>query len=129
MSDTRLEDFLAAVTDALLADEDAERDVEQLMKRHALPAHDAEALELARLIKRLRAALVRVQPSPYFVRTLKHDLIGTPQADPLLRWRRLPARVQLAALAALFGGFALLLNHRLGLHAPRDEEQRLSLES
>ena len=128
MSDARLEDFLAAVTDALLADEDAEREMEQLMKRHALPVHDVEALELARLIKRLRAALVRVQPAPRFARSLKHDLIGTSQADPLLRWRRLPARVQLAALAALFGGFALLLNRRLGLNAPRDKEQRLSLE-
>jgi hypothetical protein len=128
MSDAHLQDFLAAVTDALLADEDAEREVEALMKRHALPAHDAEALALAQLIKRLRSVLVRVQPAPHFARSLKHDLIGGPQAAPLLRWRRLPARVQLAALAALFGGFALLLNRRLGLQAPRDEEQRLSLE-
>lgn len=127
MSDAHLQDFLAAVTDALLADEDTEGEVEQLMKRHTLPAHDAEALALAQLIKRLRGTLVRVQPAPHFARSLKHDLIGAPQA-PLLRWRRLPARVQLAALAALFGGFALLLNRRLGLNAPREDEQRLSLE-
>jgi len=127
MSDANLQDFLAALTDALLADEDAEREVESLLARHALPAHDAEALALAQLIKRLRGAFPRVQPAPHFARSLKNDLIGAPQA-PLLRWRRLPARVQLAALAALFGGFALLLNRRLGLQAPRDEEQRLSLE-
>src|SRR5690606_27278759 len=72
-----------------------------------------EANSLLHLIRRLNKTLVVVQPSLAFRRRLKHDLVGVPQKNLIWRWRSLPARVQLAAGFALFGGFALILGRRL----------------
>lgn len=117
MSDVKMQDFLAALTDALMAEEQAgEPDLERLMARYDVPPQDATALALAKLSKRLRLAFAPVQPSARFSRKLKDDLMGVPQTDLVGRWRRLPARVQVAAaFFTLMGGFVLFLRARLSL--------------
>lgn len=127
MSDVNMQDYLAALTDALMVDEPSDAELEALMTRYDVPRRDAQALALAKLVKRLRGALQPVQPSVRFSRKLKDELMGVPQTDLVGRWRRLPARVQMAALFTLMGGFALFLRARLTLGtstSPTPEEVR-----
>jgi hypothetical protein len=118
MSDVKMQDFLAALTDALIAEDASEPELEQLLARYDLPRQDATAWALAKLVKRLRLSFAPVQPSARFSRKLKDDLMGVPQTDLVERWRRLPARVQMAALFTLMGGFVLFLRARFSFGTP-----------
>lgn len=110
-SETNVQHLLAAVTDALIADEQA--DLETIAARYDVPRKDVNSL--MHLIRRLRGTLHITEPTPAFARRLKQDLLGKKQAGILWRIRRLPARVQVAAGLALMGGFMLLLRRRVAL--------------
>lgn len=106
-SERQLEDLLAAVTDALIA----ERRPADAVPSH-LDAKRAEIEPYLGLIERLRSGLVAQQPSDRFVRRLKSELLGEPQRGVVSRMRRLPARVQIAAAFALLAGSGAMLIFR-----------------
>lgn len=108
MTQQPLEDLLAAVTDALLADE---KDLAPIIARHDVSRNDVEPL--VSLIRRLHQFLVGVQPSQRFVARLKSDLIGTHESGLVARVRYLPPRVQMAAGVVAIAGFMLLARRRL----------------
>ncbi len=110
-SETNMHHLLAAVTDALIADEYA--DIENIAAQYDVPRKDVNSL--LHLIRRLRGTMRIAEPNPAFARRLKQDLLGKKQAGILWRIRRLPARVQVAAGLALMGGFMLLLRRRVGM--------------
>ncbi|MGQ9887184.1 MAG: hypothetical protein ACUVSX_01725 [Aggregatilineales bacterium] len=107
LDDARTEDFLAALTDALLA---GNADPGALAAQHNVPRAQAESY--ARIISALQAALVPVQPSRRFVRLLRQNLIGPESTSVVASVRRLPPRVRLAAGLALLAGFALIVLRR-----------------
>lgn len=108
MSDVHMQDWLAAVTDAIIAEEE---DFEAFIDAYAGPRGDAQ--RLMGLIRRLKGTLVRVKPAPRFSRRLKQDLLDQPERNLVWRIRRLPARVQMAALVTLVAGFSLVIRRRL----------------
>lgn len=109
VTELQLQDLLSAVTDALLADENADMDI--IVAHYSVPRTEVESL--MRVIRRLHLALVGAQPSRRFVRRLKNDLVGSSNRDMVARIRYLPPRVQLAAGIALVAGFMLLTRRRL----------------
>jgi hypothetical protein len=119
-SDLELQSLLSAVTDALLADEQA--DLDGIIRQYDVPRTQVDSLVW--LIQRLHMTLVGAQPSKRFVRRLKHDLIGTERGSVVARIRYLPPRVQIAAAVALVVGFMLLTYHRL-LDESRREKREL----
>lgn len=120
LSDVQLQNYLAAITDALLA---GEGDIDALLAQYDL--NRAEFEPFAHLIDQLGHAFVPVQPSPRFVRRLRYDLTGTDARNVLVRVRRLPPRVQIAAGIALLAGFMLLSRRRPGSE-PRAEQQEVA---
>lgn len=103
-TEVRLENLLAAVTDAMLADES---ELDGIFERYAIPRVEVE--DLLGIIQRLRVTLVGVRPGRRYVARLKHDLVGqAEQRNVIDRWRTLPPRVQIAAMLALAAGFVLL---------------------
>lgn len=103
-SEVRLENLLAAVTDAMLADE---TELDRIFERYAISRVDVEAL--LNIIHRLKVTLVGVRPGRRYVARLRHDLMSqADQRNMIDRWRTLPARVQIAAVLALMAGFVLL---------------------
>lgn len=107
-SETQMQAYLSEMTDALLAGEDVER-----VRRQYEDIDAAERAELDDLLQRLDARLEPVTPRAEFKARLKADLLDEPQPTGVL-WqiRKLPARVQMAAVAALVGGFMLIVQRR-----------------
>ncbi|MFQ3646449.1 MAG: hypothetical protein SNJ54_02510 [Anaerolineae bacterium] len=110
MPDTRMEQLYAALTDAI-ANEASDEEINALIEAHQVP-HDREVDRMVGLILRLHTTLLGVQPSPRFVRELRRDLLAVYEDGLVQRIRRLPARVQLAALLVMIGGFAMLFTRR-----------------
>ena len=108
MSNSQLENLLAAVTDALLVGED---NLDAIIDQYNVPR--AEVNSLLWVIRRLHVALVGVQPSPKFVQHLREDLVGTTSYKVVSRMRKLPPRVQVTAALALFIGFMLFQRRRM----------------
>ncbi len=104
-----LDNLFAAVTDALLADPNA--DLDTIIAQYAVPRANVDSL--LGVIRRLHLTLVGAQPSRRFVRRLKNDLMGDAQRGVMTRIRYLPARVQIAAGIALVAGFMLLTRRHL----------------
>lgn len=115
-SDVQLQNLLAALTDAWLVGND---DVEALVTRHDAKSADLEPF--VALIGQLSGAMTSVQPSPRFVQRLRQDLTRTDTRNVLVRVRRLPPRVQIAAGIALLAGFVLLSRRRL-VSEPHSEQ-------
>lgn len=114
--DPQFDSLLAAVTDAILADE---HDVETIVARYHVPRDQFEGALY--LIHRLTDALVMVNPSKRYVRQLRADLIGhTPTYGLVSRVRYLPPRVQIAAGLTLLAGVAFLLRRRMTVESPTD---------
>jgi type VI protein secretion system component VasF len=120
--DGQLQDLLAAVTDALLADEST--DLDTIVAQYHVPHEDVAGL--VTIVRRLHVMLVGAQPSRRFVRRLKSDLMGAPQRGMVSRIRHLPPRVQIAAGVALIAGFMLLTRRRM-LDDARHEAQDIPL--
>ena len=118
LSDVQLQNLLAAVTDALLEDDST---LDELIAQHQVTSVSAQGL--LRLVHRLYQVFIPVQPSPRFVRRLRHDLIGHETGNVLVRVRRLPPRVQIAAGLALVAGFVILSRRRPGTAALEAEPQ------
>lgn len=118
-SDLELQALLSAVTDALLADEQA--DLDGIIRQYDVPRTQVDSLVW--LIRRLHVTLVGAQPSKRFVRRLKHDLVGTERSNVVARIRYLPPRVQIAAGVALVAGFMLLTYRRLIDESRREKQE------
>jgi type VI protein secretion system component VasF len=114
-----LENLLSAVTDALLADDNA--DLDMIVNRYRVPRHEVEGL--IGVIRRLHITLVGVQPSRRFVGRLRHELVGS-RYNVVSRIRYLPPRVQIAAGIALVAGF-IVLNRRRMMEDARHETQEV----
>ncbi len=114
--ESTLQNLLSAVTDALLR---GEEDIDEIVAQHQVARPDVE--NWLKLIRTLHGVLVGVQPSPAFARRLESQLMGPSRASGLIRRvRRLPARVQIAALIALLAGFMLITRRRLLEETRRD---------
>src|SRR5512147_2582514 len=118
-TELQLQDLLSAVTDALLADENADLDI--LVAQYAVPRSDVE--NFLGVIRRLHIMLVGTQPSRRFVRRLKHDLVGESNRNVVSRIRYLPARVQIAAGVALVAGFMLFTRRRMLEEVKHDKKK------
>jgi hypothetical protein len=116
LSDVQLQNLMATLTDDLLA---GDSDANMLAERYRLGSEEARSL--LELIEQMNRSFVPVQPSERFVRRLHQDLIGGESSNVLVRVRKLPPRVQLAAGLALMAGFVLLSRRRLHTDA-RDEQ-------
>lgn len=106
-SDTQMQEFLSAATDAVLR---GESNLERLAGRYDMPPEVADDWQA--LLTELNHTLMVVQPSARFENQLKAELMG--RQPVAVRWplKRLPVRVQVAALLTLVGGFLLLLRNR-----------------
>ncbi|MCY4021748.1 MAG: hypothetical protein OXG39_20280 [Chloroflexi bacterium] len=79
-----------------------------------------EHVDLISVIQGLCDTLVPVEPSAEFAAHLKTQLLES-EAGMAARLRKMPARLHIAAILALFAGFSLLLSRRLfGASAPQD---------
>lgn len=110
MNSAQMDDFLAAVTDAVLH---GERNTERIAQRYGVP--EADANQIVPLIRHLKDAHRSERSSPQFRRKLYRDLMGAPEYTLVERVRYLPPRVQLAAGAAVSITAVLLLIGRYGL--------------
>ena len=103
MNEPQLQDLLSAFTDALLRNDDK---AERLLERAVLPR---EAALLVSLTRRLHGSVQPIEPTAAFSRRLRADLMGEEHQSLVWHWRQLPARVHIATIVALFGGFGLLI--------------------
>jgi hypothetical protein len=108
--DTQLEKLYNAITDAI-NNEASDDEINRLIESFQVP-HSREVDSIVAIIARLHTALIGVQPSPRFVRELRRDLLATYEQQLVQRIRSLPARVQIAALLVMVGGFLMLLTRR-----------------
>lgn len=106
-SEFRVQDTLSAVTDAIIT---GHGDVDQILRHYDVPHHEIDPL--LPIISGLNRRLDVVEPSPQFKANLKAELMGAKQTSLAWRIRKLPARVQVAALTALGWGFVLVLWQR-----------------
>ncbi len=122
-TEQHIENLLAAVTDALLADDGV--DLDTIVSRYAVPRAQVEGF--LGIIQRLHHTLVGAAPSRRFVGRLKHDLIGNHRQGVVARIRYLPPRVQIAAGAALVAGFMLLTWRRMMDDTRREKQEMVTL--
>lgn len=108
--DTQLEKLYAALTDAITT-EASDEEINALIHAHQVP-HSREVDKTVALILRLHHTLTGTQPAPRFVRELRRDLLAVYQEGLVERLRSLPARVQIAALLVMAGGFMMLFTRR-----------------
>ena len=122
-NEVQMQNLLAAVTDAMLAEEDA--DIDAIIARYNVPRGRVE--DMLKVIRRLHVVLVGQQPSEKFARRLKQDLFGQ---DPTMvnRLRYLPARVQIAAGVTVVAGFMLIARRRLIGDAAEDSAEIPALQ-
>lgn len=116
-TDAQLPDMMNEMTDAILAG----RDPEAVRARYGI--YSPESADLLALVRQLDQTMIEIQPDVDFSRQLKRELLGEPQRATWLRVRRWPTRVQVAAVAAVTGGFMLLLQRRF-LGEPADDSQK-----
>jgi hypothetical protein len=114
-TDVELQNFLADLTEAMLVDPNLTEALAQYDER--------DVRQWSWLVIRLRQSLTPVQPSPRFVRQLRADLMGNRQRNMLVRVRRLPPRVQIAAGIALVAGFMILSRRRVQTTSAPSEAQ------
>jgi hypothetical protein len=105
MTDVRMQNLIADVTEAMIEGEPTNVDV--LRVRYGVSR--AEATELVELVEQLHHSMTEVEPTPQFRRQLKQDLLGEAETVTLWRIWRQPARVQVATVAVLISGFFLLV--------------------
>lgn len=106
--ESKLQNLLSAVTDALLAEQG---DIDQIIAQYGVERGSVDGL--VNIIRRLHITLVGQQPSDRFVQRLRHDLLGENNSGIFSRLRFLPARVQIAAGFTLVAGFMLFTRRRI----------------
>jgi type VI protein secretion system component VasF len=114
-----LENFLSAVTEAMLAEEHT--DLDAIASRYDVPRQEMEGF--IGIIQRLHMTLVGAKPSRRFVGRLRHELVGR-RYNVVSTIRYLPPRVQIAAGIALVAGFMLLSRRRM-MEETRHETQEI----
>jgi hypothetical protein len=103
---SRLDDLLSAISDALLAEQDS---VDHIVDQYGVAR--AEVDDLIGLMRNLRHVLTWQQPADRFIRQLRQDLMAN-QPGLLGRLQSLPARVQIAAGFTLMAGVMLISRRR-----------------
>lgn len=109
-SDVTWQNYLEEATEVIIAD----KPLEPVRRLHNITA--AEDMKFIGIIQDLHCNLVEIKPSPQFAKQLKEDLLGVEQQGVVWRIRKMPARVQIAAIiAAALGGIGgiLLIIQRL----------------
>lgn len=113
-ADAIAQDFVENVTDALQQGQSIDPFIRMAS------ASDDQA-DLLAIIQALSETMRPIEPSAdYAARLKRHLQIG--DGGFFLRLRRMPARLHIAAILAVFAGFSLLLSRRLfgAASAPRD---------
>lgn len=126
-SDVQWQNYLSEATDAILTGDSVDG-----IRSHYDGISYTDDKELIDLIEGLDKSFPVVEPSAQFSLRLKDELIGEERTSVVWRIRRLPARVQRAAIvAALLGGvlivFQWFTGEGQGLHG--EEPSRLPEES
>lgn len=103
-SDVTWQNYLDDATNAIIAD----KPLEPIRKLHNMSS--SEDAKLIGLIQDLNVNLVEIKPSAAFAKQLKADLLGVEEKGLVPRIRKMPARVQIAAIiAAVLGGLGGIL--------------------
>jgi hypothetical protein len=103
-SDVTWQNYLDDATNAIMAD----KPLEPIRKLHNMNA--SEDGKFIGLIQDLNSNLVEIKPSAAFSKELKAELMGQEQEGVVWRIRKMPARVQIAAIiAAVLGGLGGIL--------------------
>ena len=102
-SDVKMQNLVNEVTDALLAGEN----IDNVRRKHDVSRVESD--ELINLIERINHSMQKVEPSTQFAKSLKAELLGEQRTGVVGQIRKLPARVQYAAVVAIIGGFLLIL--------------------
>ena len=118
LSDVQLQNLLAKLTDSFIA---GDGDLHALARQNGIDS--AEVQDLVELIEQLNDLMTPVEPSQRFVRRLHQDLMGTEGANMLVRVRRLPPRVQIAAGIALVAGFMIFSRRRMVSESHQESAQ------
>jgi hypothetical protein len=101
-SEVKWQNYLNDATDAILAGEP----VDTIREHYGIHYGDDD---LIALVENINATMVSVQPSKQFSNRLKDELMGVERTGVVWQIRRLPARVQMAAMAAILSGFLIIL--------------------
>lgn len=108
-SDVQWQNYLTDVTDVVLAHEA----LDTVRSRYGITYKEDK--DLIELIEQLDNSLKVVEPSTQFTNRLRDDLVGTQRKSVVWRIRRLPARVQWAAIVtAIIGGVLIVLQRLVG---------------
>jgi hypothetical protein len=110
MPETQLEKLYDTLTTAI-TQEASDEEINAIIESFNVP-HSKEVDSVVGLISNLHSTLVGVQPSPVFVKRLKRELLQTQEEGVVGRIRRLPARVQIAAMLVFLGGFFMIFTRR-----------------
>jgi hypothetical protein len=108
-NDFEMENLLTAMNDALLA-EASQDDIRAIARAYEAPQEEVDSL--FHVMSRLHNTLVMVKPKPSFSARLKRELLASYDPSLVGQLRRLPARVQLAALLVFLGGFIFFSRRR-----------------
>jgi hypothetical protein len=125
-SDVTWQNYLDDATETIKAD----RPLEPIRKLHNISASDDT--KLIGLIQDLNANLVEIKPSAQFARQLKADLLGIEEKGLVPRIRKMPARVQIAAIIAAalggLGGIVLIIQGVLSSMKARSAKPKTAPE-
>jgi len=118
-SDVQWQNYLNEASDTILAGEK----VDAVRARYGISYQEDQ--DLIELIENLDRSFVSVEPSPQFASRLKDELVGVERSSVVWRIRRLPARVQWAAIvAAILGGVLIILQQLTGAGDRLHQEER-----
>lgn len=118
-SDVQWQNYLNEATDAILTGDS----VNNLRTKYGISYTDDQ--NLLDLIHDLDQSFTPVVPTAQFSARLKNDLIGVEQTGMFWRIRRLPARVQWAAIVtALLGGGLIIVQRVLNAGDSLRTEER-----
>ncbi|MEO1288773.1 MAG: hypothetical protein AAFV93_13475, partial [Chloroflexota bacterium] len=120
-SDVQWQNYLDEVSDALLTGN--HQQIDKLRSKYGIAYKDDH--QLVSLIEDMNQSFMTVEPSAQFSSRLKNELIGVEQTGVVWRIRKLPARVQWAAIVAtILGGGLLVLQRLLGASESLRKEER-----
>jgi hypothetical protein len=122
-SEVKWQNYLNDATEAFLAGES----LESLREEYGIPYQEAH--DLMSLVENINNTMIEVQPSKQFSRNLKDELMGLERTGMVWRIRHLPARVQLAALAAILSGFLIILQRFFLIDSDARSENALQEKS
>ncbi|MDZ4763646.1 MAG: hypothetical protein SGI73_03775 [Chloroflexota bacterium] len=112
LSPSHWDDLLSDLTDAVLTDN---ADIASIRAHYSVPSGEVD--DLVVVMRQMRRALRRVDPSRRYVYRLRRQLLGAPvnQYNVIARVRHLPPRVQIAAALALLAGAMWMARRRAPL--------------